>query len=685
MLGQLMWASPLWGWAVLAAGGLPVLAHVLSRLRRRVVVFPTVRFLEQAMTHGRRGLRLRDWLLLLLRVLALGLIVAAFAQPVWRGSTVAALHGAGRHVVFVLDRSASMTRAEHGVTLLDQARRLVLDELARLDPASDRASVILLDRSPRPLLPEPTAHFSQLAQMLGQVEATHQAGDGGAAAALAQHMVELDQRGEAALRRAATVELYSDMQATQAWPGDVRLTVYEHRLGNALGNVALHRPTLWPSEPVAGQAVRLSVEVSYFDSEATASVALPVTLTFGDQVQTQLVRVGANLTATAAFTFTPTPEQPGPATLVVRIDPRDALALDDEVGLAFEVAPGRRVMLATASAINDQATAAYFMARALRPEKAGDDVTETGVGKLSGVSLEVVAPWALAAHLHRAPPSVVVVIEAGLLDDAALVVLRQFAAQGGGVLWVIDSPAAVESAARFDAAVANQGAAPLRFVLPVSVGSDLELVEGRFDDPILRAFEGPSRATLMSARLGRVYHATAAPEAGAVVLLSAKDEAGQWPVLAVRWVELGRMAILPVDLAPGQATLVTGPAFVPLVHQLVRHLSPGRPTPANPHPDATRPHVGFAGPVYVELDPAESDLRIDDVEAATAAGGQGVAGVAAADQEGMMRDDVTTPLWPWCVLAAAVVIGLEQAIVAGYERGSSPPGRRAGRGASGSA
>jgi hypothetical protein len=78
--------------SVLAGGVLltvPILLHLLMRRRPRQVVFPAMRFLQQRQRANRRQVRLRHWLLLFLRCVVIGLLVAALARPSV-ASTVAA-------------------------------------------------------------------------------------------------------------------------------------------------------------------------------------------------------------------------------------------------------------------------------------------------------------------------------------------------------------------------------------------------------------------------------------------------------------------------------------------------------------------------------------------------------------------------------------------------------------------
>ncbi len=61
--------------------GLPILLHLVMRQKPRKLVFPAIRFIRKRHESNRRTLRLRHWLLLLLRCLAIALAALALARP----------------------------------------------------------------------------------------------------------------------------------------------------------------------------------------------------------------------------------------------------------------------------------------------------------------------------------------------------------------------------------------------------------------------------------------------------------------------------------------------------------------------------------------------------------------------------------------------------------------------------
>src|SRR5712691_4825929 len=95
--------------AGLGAIAVPILIHLIQRERKRVVQFPSLMFLQRIPYQSVRRRRIRNWLLLAMRVAAIALLVLAFARPFFpQGAPAAAAPGGDREVVILLDQSASM-------------------------------------------------------------------------------------------------------------------------------------------------------------------------------------------------------------------------------------------------------------------------------------------------------------------------------------------------------------------------------------------------------------------------------------------------------------------------------------------------------------------------------------------------------------------------------------------------
>lgn len=135
-----------WVLAGLLAAGVPILLHLIQRRQPPVVIFPAVRYLVDTTREHQKRLKLRNWLLLIIRTLLVIVIVLAAAGP------TAPIKGAPGHspaaMVLILDNSLSSGMVVSGTTRLTTLRQAAEEILAR-STAEDRLWLILADGFPR--------------------------------------------------------------------------------------------------------------------------------------------------------------------------------------------------------------------------------------------------------------------------------------------------------------------------------------------------------------------------------------------------------------------------------------------------------------------------------------------------------------------------------------------------------
>src|SRR5574341_418594 len=92
----------------LIAASLPIVIHLLNRRRVTRLRFPAVRFLLLTQKRISRTTRLRHWLLLALRTLAVALLAFLLAHPIFQTGAGLLAGGGPSSVALVLDNSLSM-------------------------------------------------------------------------------------------------------------------------------------------------------------------------------------------------------------------------------------------------------------------------------------------------------------------------------------------------------------------------------------------------------------------------------------------------------------------------------------------------------------------------------------------------------------------------------------------------
>ena len=137
----MLFLNPLLLWGLLAAS-VPIAIHLLNRRRHKTIQWAAMQFLLKATRESRGKKKLRHFLILTCRALALAALAFAAARPIisgligWGGGSIDT-------VVLILDRSASM-EAKPGDGL-DSRRQIILEKVrAAMDDLSG-ARLVLID------------------------------------------------------------------------------------------------------------------------------------------------------------------------------------------------------------------------------------------------------------------------------------------------------------------------------------------------------------------------------------------------------------------------------------------------------------------------------------------------------------------------------------------------------------
>src|SRR5437764_7599660 len=104
----------LWGLPLLLA---PIIIHLVNRMRHRTVHWAAMRFLLSATQSSTSHAKLRQFIILAMRVLAIAALVIFIARPLAGGWLGWALAPAPDSIVLLLDRSASMEARLPGQTV----------------------------------------------------------------------------------------------------------------------------------------------------------------------------------------------------------------------------------------------------------------------------------------------------------------------------------------------------------------------------------------------------------------------------------------------------------------------------------------------------------------------------------------------------------------------------------------
>ncbi|HZZ44856.1 MAG TPA: BatA domain-containing protein, partial [Tepidisphaeraceae bacterium] len=269
------------------AAVVPLVLHFLSRSRFRTVDWGGMMFLGEPGDRRWSGGRVRQWVLLLLRMGILGLLAVAMARPV-----VAKLWGdrsEHRLIVLVMDCSGSMAVGEAGgQSRMNLAKEAALRVLAR-GHAADRAALVEMGAGG-----VKTSPVEEIQQITGRIDKLH---SGAGMADVARGLLaaaELCDRRNLQLMPGAEIYVIADRQA-RSWEGigDSFATAWQGRWSMAKGararvyvvpvgregvveNLGVESLEITDGVVVRGQPVGVEVRVHNYGGQSRAGV--PVTI-----------------------------------------------------------------------------------------------------------------------------------------------------------------------------------------------------------------------------------------------------------------------------------------------------------------------------------------------------------------------------------------------------------------------
>lgn len=567
----------------LAGLGIPLLIHLLLKRKSQKLRFSTVRFFVQRDEKAASKRRLRNLLLLLLRLLIFALLVLAFARPFWPQFGNGANGPPPRQVVFVVDTSASLQTVDSGGVRWERARKLTRDALAALRSA-DRAALVF--SGPQATVATGFSPASVVARLLEDVSPT--AGSGDLAAGL-RAATRLIQHGDP--RCAFGITLVSDLQRASALnlnaapvPAQVEFKVLS--AGDlAVPNVAVVELNL----ETMSEGVPHTTVANYGDEDFGHGAEFVVD---GKASPLSLGRLRPGESTNLELTLPAL--KAGWHSAEVRLGGTDALALDNSRYAAFFVPEPVRVLLVegrhTRRSFDEQS---FFVAAALDPAFGTTNVST------SRFVLRQCGPQDLESNLSAASPTnrpeVVVLPAQRSLSPGAGRALAEYVQGGGGLLlWL----GAEISANRFNLDFANLSPGVLRAEEVAEGESVWRMGDHDVGAAVFASFRQPESGNLALPGFRHRYAVT--PAAGSRVRARFDDA---MPLLIEQ--NVGRGRVLLVNTTPDTAwsDWPKRKSFVPWIHDTAGFLAARRAE------DSVRQGARWVAGVPEDLDLGSTSAR----------------------------------------------------------------------------
>jgi len=493
--GPLLW---------LAAGALaPIIIHFAARNKPKRTPFPALRFILASHRKTATKFKLKQLLLLLLRMAALALFAFVIARPLIEGEagdirrtqvTVTA--------VIVFDTSYSMLyKHDDDATSFEKAKEMALAAIGSFAPGKSRVCLLFAGPAPKPVITDFNHAFDLDAVKKHIREAEPSYRGGNCARAVAEAVKMLDKVSGAG----KAVFVFTDMTA-QSWPQAVPA-------GEKTGHIAIYIVDSGPARPLNPALLAVSAPVTAstgaeFEVKAKADAVGAA----GRRVELTIDGERRGLRQVSAHHV----EEIGLTTMVTRrstehwgrvaLTGRDRLPVDNRRYFTFRSSPPLKVVLVNGAPSEvTRRDELYFLRTALAPRgvTAGQSF---GVAELTAADLG-------AAEL--AGIDVLALCNVGAVPQEVWIKIRRFVSTGSGlVVFGGDKvvPAAYEAAATGETALL-----PCVIGMARTVEGGTRLEPGRLAHPILHRWRGGRNGDLAGARF-KTYLRLTPNKKGEVVL-----------------------------------------------------------------------------------------------------------------------------------------------------------------------
>ena len=524
------------GVAALAA---PILVHLVRRTRARRVQFPALVFVRQVPQRTIRRRTLHNFMLLVLRCLAILLIVIAFTRPFFSGRSAARDNSYAGATVILIDDSLSMRRED----LFAQAQRRAegaLDE-ARND---EQISLVSFDKR-YTVINRFITDKSRVRSGIGSLSAGWDGTDYEQAVRSAESLLtEVQTTGP------KRIVMISDFQAPGWTPttatfklsNNTRLTTLDVGGNNPPPNVAI--TNVEARGVVFGQKYLDNVVVHISNFSDTPRDHILVDFQINDQtVEKRDISLNSRDSRVVEFTNFNLNDGANRCTIDI---------------VSGDFAPDNHF---------------YFTLRRETPAKALI-VENAGRGRSDSLHLQSALAtnddlpftFALKSAGSVDPASIhdyalVVLNDSGPLSPALADALVRFV-NGGGQLIVSTGPRT--DAGSFNATLQQISPAVLREPVQTKTGESMAITEVKFDHPIFEVFQESGR--LASANV--IGYFRSEPRQNASVLARFEDGS---PALVEARTGKGRVLLFTSSLGPSWNDLPLTPLYLPFIHQMVRY------------------------------------------------------------------------------------------------------------------
>jgi len=419
----------------LAGASLPIIIHLIGRRNAPTQMFAAFDFLMAVNRRLAKREKLRQWLLLLMRTLALVALVMAVARPM---PVVDTVHSdVARKLLLVIDHSGSMAYEYDGKSLLEHAKSKASELVTHLEPGDAVSLVIAGDKLETPFQ-APTLDHQAVRNRIAQIELSEGSADLGSA--IEQALAQVTGASEGVVLAVVgdlALSSFANVQPTTLVPApEIRLIDAANRKQPApLANVAIESLKIEPTG-VSPNERRFIVGLRNYGADAVTRCGIELSV---DDVVKQRGYVSIGSQGQSEKVLTLSFDEAGYFRGKVRLQGcvGDGFVADDTYFFVVDISPEVSVL-----AVNGDPRSRpyddelFFLERALEAIPAGS----------AQINLKIVTP----DELNQEPvlmlgQDVVVLANVGLPSPQVVEALRRHVKGGGGLLITLGDQISFES------------------------------------------------------------------------------------------------------------------------------------------------------------------------------------------------------------------------------------------------
>ena len=156
----------------LIAAAIPVIIHLLNLRKLKKIEFSSLMFLKELQRNKIRKIKIKQWIILLLRVLIILFLVFAFARPTIQNISLSGVASSAKtSAVFIFDDTFSMNVINKNGSYFNSVKNISLSLLDILQEGDDAAIIRVSGREDEE--PALTTNISQLKKEVNELSTTY--------------------------------------------------------------------------------------------------------------------------------------------------------------------------------------------------------------------------------------------------------------------------------------------------------------------------------------------------------------------------------------------------------------------------------------------------------------------------------------------------------------------------------